>query len=59
VAAARLLGRNKPLVLLLALVALLFWPTEEIPPDEEEETATDTATPQETWPKEDAWREAA
>ena len=34
---AQLFGRNYPLVLLLALISLLFWPTPE---DEEETTIT-------------------
>lgn len=33
--AARVLGRNWPLVLLLAMIGALFWPTEDAPVDED------------------------
>jgi hypothetical protein len=38
--AARLLGRNFPLVLLLVMIGALFWPTDEAaPPDDEADTS--------------------
>jgi len=33
--AARLLGRNWPLVLFLAMIGALFWPTDDTPADED------------------------
>jgi hypothetical protein len=57
-AAVRLLGRNMPLVLLLALIVLLFWPTEETAP-EGEAAADAPSDPQAAAPEEDPWREAA
>jgi len=33
--AARLLGRNWPLVLVLVMIGALFWPTEDAPADED------------------------
>jgi hypothetical protein len=57
-AAVRLIGRNMPLVLLLAFIVLLFWPTEETAP--KEEAAADTpGDPQAAVPEDDPWREAA
>jgi uncharacterized membrane protein len=57
--AARLLGRNIPLVLLLAFIVLLFWPTKEDPPREEEEPSADAALPDRPTGEQEAWREAA
>ena len=57
-AAVRLLGRNLPLVLLVALIVLLLWPTEESAA--EGETAAEAPSdPQAAVPEEDPWREAA
>jgi hypothetical protein len=59
-AAVRLLGRNIPLVLLLAFIVLLFWPTEETAP--KKESAPDAPRdPQAAAPEPEAgpWREAA
>jgi uncharacterized membrane protein len=60
-AAARLVVRNIPLVLLLALVILLFWPDEDRPSVAEEEgAAADTANDQQAGlAEEDQWREVA
>jgi len=60
--AARLIARNMPLVLLLALVALLFWPTEETTgghPIDEEDCATDKPDELKPTAPDDPLREAA
>jgi disulfide bond formation protein DsbB len=59
-AAGRLLGRNMPLVLLLALIVFLFWPIEEGAPDEEAGGSVDKPEePNAVGPEGDPWREAA
>lgn len=59
-ATGRLLGRNMPLVLLLALIVFLFWPIEEGAPDEEAESSADApGEPHAARPEEDPWRDAA
>jgi hypothetical protein len=59
--AARLLARNLPLVLLLALIVLLFSSAEETgrPPDEAEESPDAPGDRQAAAPEEDPYREAA
>jgi uncharacterized membrane protein len=58
-AAARLVARNRPLLLLLALIALLFWPTEEPERSTADEEEGAPGERPESAPQKDPWREAA
>jgi hypothetical protein len=58
-AVARLIGRNLPLVLLLALIVLLFSSTEEESPDQADERLDAPGDRQAAAPEQDPFREAA